>query len=404
LARILLISNGHGEDLSGSLLGKKLIEMGNQVEAFALVGKGNAYRKERIRNRGLGREFSTGGIGYTSLKGRFTELIQGQLIYLIRNFIKLLIIAKYYDLLVVVGDIVPIFAAWLTRRPSVVYLVAYSSYYEGKLRLPWPCKDLLNSNIFKEIYCRDKLTSEDLNSQLLRSTYFLGNPFMDQVFTPELPLPQVAFRLGLLPGSRRPELDSNLILILKVLLLLPADIFSTSRVSIDIALVGSLDRSGLTQLLSKYGWSVIDNYGTKSTIKLVRKSYKINIYRDSFEQVVQSSTILLAMAGTATEQAVGLGKPVIQLPGKGPQFTSEFAEAQRRLLGPTVFCAEENLKESKDLLLNTARLIVKLYSSIGKDSELASQCLMQAEMRLGRKGGSERIAESINNICFNLNN
>ena len=39
------------------------------------------------------------------------------------------------------------------------------------------------------------------------------------------------------------------------------------------------------------------------------------------------------MAGTATEQFVGLGKPAIVLPGQGPQFTPSFAEAQTRLLG-----------------------------------------------------------------------
>jgi len=49
------------------------------------------------------------------------------------------------------------------------------------------------------------------------------------------------------------------------------------------------------------------------------------------------------MAGTAAEQAVGMAKPVLQLPGQGPQFTAGFAEAQRRLLGPTVFCAASTL-------------------------------------------------------------
>jgi len=43
------------------------------------------------------------------------------------------------------------------------------------------------------------------------------------------------------------------------------------------------------------------------------------------------------MAGTAAEQAIGLGIPVIQIEGKGPQFTKTFAEAQRRLLGKYVF-------------------------------------------------------------------
>ena len=42
------------------------------------------------------------------------------------------------------------------------------------------------------------------------------------------------------------------------------------------------------------------------------------------------------MTGTAVEQAVGLGKPIIAVPGNGPAFTYRFAEAQNRLLGDSV--------------------------------------------------------------------
>ena len=90
MASILIISNGHGEDLSGALLAKELICMGNKVDAFAMVGKGNSYINEGITNLGLRKEFSTGGIGYTSIFGRLTELIQGQLIYLLRSILRLL--------------------------------------------------------------------------------------------------------------------------------------------------------------------------------------------------------------------------------------------------------------------------------------------------------------------------
>jgi uncharacterized protein (TIGR03492 family) len=38
--------------------------------------------------------------------------------------------------------------------------------------------------------------------------------------------------------------------------------------------------------------------------------------------------LALAMAGTATEQFVGLGKPALVIPGAGPQFTRLFAERQ----------------------------------------------------------------------------
>ena len=81
MASFLLISNGHGEDLSGALLANQFIQQGHQVEAFPLVGKGYAYQKVGIKVHGLRREFTTGGIGYTTLMGRFTELIEGQLLY-----------------------------------------------------------------------------------------------------------------------------------------------------------------------------------------------------------------------------------------------------------------------------------------------------------------------------------
>ena len=89
-APILLLSNGHGEDLSGALLGRSLRELGHPVEALPLVGRGEAYRRAGIPLLGRTREFSTGGIGYTSFKGRLTELVQGQVFYLLRQLLRLL--------------------------------------------------------------------------------------------------------------------------------------------------------------------------------------------------------------------------------------------------------------------------------------------------------------------------
>ncbi|KGG13256.1 MULTISPECIES: lipid-A-disaccharide synthase-related protein [Prochlorococcus] len=395
MKKFLVISNGHGEDLSGSLLALELKKRGFLVEAFALVGKGKAYTNMGIKNIGLRREFSTGGIGYTSLMGRFTELIQGQLIYLINSILKLLFVSKRYDHFVVVGDIVPVLAAWLTRRPTFVYLVAYSSHYEGKLRLPWPCRYFLSSNIFKAIYCRDQLTANDLTFQLRRKAMFLGNPFMDPVFSDQEPLEECNFRIGILPGSRRPELENNLVEILNLLLLLKEDIFTSKVVSFDVALVSSLNKNELFLLVSKYGWKIIDSNLEKDTISIINSSFKVNILWKSFLKIVQSSDLIIAMAGTATEQAVGLSKPIVQLPGKGPQFTTAFAEAQRRLLGPTVFCAENSLRKRGDILKKSADLILLLYERISKEDYLKIECQKQALLRLGEKGGTTRIINSI---------
>jgi uncharacterized protein (TIGR03492 family) len=222
--RILLISNGHGEDLSGSLLGQELLASGGEVAALPLVGHGNAYRQAGVPVLGRTRTYSTGGLGYTSLAGRLTELFQGQVTYVIRRLLLFLTQSRRFDLVVVIGDVLPVLAAWLSCRPVVTYLVAYSSHYEGRLRLPWPCGWCLRSARFRRVYSRDSLTATDLTAQLNRPVHFLGNPFLDRALEPAPPLQPLephrstgARLLGLLPGSRLPEALRNLELMLKVL-------------------------------------------------------------------------------------------------------------------------------------------------------------------------------------------
>ncbi len=395
MARFLLLSNGHGEDLSGALIGKELLLLGHHVDALPLVGVGNAYRKAGIEMLGFSKEFSTGGLGYTSLIGRLTEIWQGQLFYLFKRLFRLLKVANRYELLIVVGDIVPIFAAWFSRRPVVTYLVAYSSHYEGRLKLPWPCAFFLASKSFFRIYTRDQLTADDLSIQLGRSVSFLGNPFMDQVLDRQIKeLPASKFRLGLLPGSRMPELEKNLLLMLSALEFLPEEIFGRDKITLDMALVPALNNQNLMELLIKKDWRLEQSAYKPNINQLVYKSCRINIQRDAFIEVIQSSDVLLCMAGTAAEQAVGLEKLVLQLPGYGPQFTTSFAEAQRRLLGPTVFCAQGEV--GSDLLFqNTAKLIQELLERAKNDQALQLQCKEEAKRRLGTIGGARKIAYAI---------
>ena len=384
MARILLLSNGHGEDLSGALLGQALLARSHQIQALPLVGLGHPYIQAGIPLLGQSHEFSTGGIGYTSLRGRLTELFQGQLFYLLRRLIRLLRCSHRFDLIVVVGDVIPVIAAWLSRRPVATYLVAYSSHYEGRLRLPWPCGALLASSRFRAVFSRDQLTAEDLSSQLQRPVLFLGNPFMDTVLTPVHPLPSVARRIGLLPGSRRPELEANLRLLLDLVRLLPP----SPELTLDLALVNSLDDGTLEHLANSSGWCLQRGHLHCSG------ALCINVRRDLFQAVLQQSDLVIGMAGTAIEQAVGLAKPALQIPGHGPQFTAAFAEAQRRLLGPSVFCAPGS-SGSPTNLQASAELAISLLNRSQTDSTLQRQCRDEAARRLGSRGGGSRMAEAI---------
>ena len=133
-------------------MGNAFKNLGHEVNALPLLGNGENYLKSGLNVIGKTKSFSTGGMGYTSLKGRILELIQGQMIYLIKRIYLLLMIASKYDLLVVVGDVIPVTVSWLTGLPVVTYLVAYSSHYEGRLKLPWPCANCLSSDRFLKIY------------------------------------------------------------------------------------------------------------------------------------------------------------------------------------------------------------------------------------------------------------
>ena len=50
MKRVLFLSNGHGEDLSASLLAKKLVDIGYKVDGLPIVGKGKKNPTSRYKN------------------------------------------------------------------------------------------------------------------------------------------------------------------------------------------------------------------------------------------------------------------------------------------------------------------------------------------------------------------
>lgn len=390
---VLLLSNGHGEDLSGALLAAELMQRGIPVEALPLVGHGSPYRQRGVPVLGRTRSCSTGGLGYTSLRGRLSELLEGQMGHVLGQLLLLRRRRRHYGLVVAVGDVLAVLGSWLSGLPSAVYLVAYSSHYEGRLRLPWPCGWLLNQASIKAIWSRDFLTANDLSQQLNRAVIFLGNPFLDVVSAdPSQSLQPLALQqLALVPGSRLPEAAHNFALMLRVLALLPQAGARSQPLRLRAALISELTSSSVAKLAGPLGWRL------EAGDRLVRGQMAIELGWGQFGEILASSQLVLCMAGTAAEQAVGLAKPVLQLVGKGPQFTASFAEAQRRLLGPGVHCAPDT-SGSEATLAATAQLAQELLEQQGdhKQGPALRQSLAAIGLeRIGAPGGSQAMAAAI---------
>ncbi|ACB49372.1 conserved hypothetical protein [Crocosphaera subtropica ATCC 51142] len=381
---VLFMSNGHGEDLNASLILQELHKIAPDISitAMPLVGEGNAYRSLHLPLIGQPKTLPSGGIFYmnplTLLKDVFAGLIS-LTIYQIRTLLKY---CSRYHLIIAVGDIFPVTMAYISGRPFVAFLVSTSSFYEGKLQLPWLTRWCLRSPRCLAIFTRDAFTAEDLQQQGLHNAYFLGYPIMD-ILTPtgkNLHLDDNIPTIALLPGSRVPEAIDNLELLLQV----SESLATLEKVQFRVALVQAIKETHLKRLAEKLGWQY------HSLGILVKDTIRIECYYQAFADIIDNCNLAIGMAGTAVEQVVGLGKPVIQLPGKGPQFTYAFAEAQMRLLGISVKTIGKSYKNP--YLCTEATQTIQ---AILKDKNYLENCRKNGQERVGKPGGSLSIATAI---------
>jgi uncharacterized protein (TIGR03492 family) len=80
---------------------------------------------------------------------------------------------------------------------------------------------------------------------------------------------------------------------------------------------------------------------------------------------------------------VGLGKPAIAIPGQGPQFTPAFAEAQTRLLGPSLSLVEQPDK------------VASVVQQLLRDPDWLQLIAENGYQRMGEPGAAQRIANCL---------
>jgi uncharacterized protein (TIGR03492 family) len=384
LKQVLFLSNGHGEDLNASLIVGELQKIQPQlsIAALPLVGEGKAYQKLPVPIIAPTATMPSGGIIYTNPFNWIKDIGAGLIGLTIKQIQAAFKVSKNCDLLIAVGDIVPIAIARLTGRPFVAFIVSTSSYYEGTIKLPLLTELCLRSDKCLRVFTRDKYTATDLQNRGIKKAIFAGYPIMD-VLTPtgkDLELDSQIPMIALLAGSRLPEALSNLALQLQVC----EEIVKIKPMQFRAAIIPSIRETDLENLGKQEGWHYL------GAGKLEKNGALLYCYRDAFADILHHCDACLAMAGTAVEQAVGLGKPVLQIPGFGPQFTYPFAEAQMRLLGESVITIGKKPTEV-NLFKNAAVKIVDILA----DSQYLHRCLENGKIRVGESGGSKNIAEEI---------
>jgi uncharacterized protein (TIGR03492 family) len=401
--KLLCLSNGHGEDRIAVNIVLKLQELQPrsahlpplQLVGLPIVGVGKAYTHADIPLLMPGQIMPSGGFIYMDHKELFRDVRQGLLPLTWQQLRTCRAWAAGGGKILAVGDIVPLLFAWLSRAPYAFVGTAKSDYYRdlrGSDYYPWEWW-LMQRPHCQAVFPRDKPTSQTLQNLGIPAVD-LGNPMMDEMGDPADPYRSTSSTLTLLllPGSRPPEAYRNWQLILKGVASL-----ITVAANVDLILFAAIDPglelAPLVQGLATAGWVVGGEVPTWANLANLqvwqyplaekRGQVRLIVAPAGFKLGAQLADLAIATAGTATEQFVGLGKPVIAIPGQGPQFTRAFAQRQTRLLGESV------------TLVTHPEQVGQVAVEILQDPQRRLAIQVNGQARLGTAGAAERIARHL---------
>lgn len=300
--RFLIISNGHGEDAIAAGIAERLQESAS-VEAYPMIGSGKSY--DNIC-RIVGPRATLASEGWRNVKGSVRRDVVNGGLGIIPPALKFIrSAARQYDQIVVVGDMTGVLACLLTGIRGITYLDVYKT---GAARLYSGLESWVIAKTCRQVFCRAENLAELLRQAGVRASA-PGNLMMDTI--PQGEYDAAARRrrdlaVALLPGSRALTAESFALQV-SALRQLPADL----RPDVFVAVAGSVNVEDLTRAAGLNRLPLLssepDDLGA-----LTDGALTINLVRGrAMGNVLATADVVMSQAGTASVQALGLGRPVI---------------------------------------------------------------------------------------------
>nr|WP_259736973.1 lipid-A-disaccharide synthase-related protein [Synechococcus sp. CS-1329] len=371
-----------------------------QVDVLPLVGEGETFRQAEqegwLQRVGPRQRLPSGGFSNQSLLALLRDLGAGLgglswgQWQLVRRW------GAGGASILAVGDLLPLLLAWASGAPYGFIGTPKSDYTwrsgpsrdpvadgyhrcKGSEWDPWEWA-LMADRRARLVAVRDGLTARGLRRRGV-AALAPGNPMMDALDRLPLPLSLGGRRrIVLLCGSRLPEALGNARRLLASLACAPP-----RDAQVVLCPTGSRpSRHDLEPILRAQGYREVTLPGGCGGSSAWQCQQRLLLLGPGcFERWAGWGEVGLATAGTATEQLVGLGVPVLSLPGPGPQFKRGFARRQSRLLGGAV----QPCASGQELALELERLL--------GDAQRRRHLGAIGRQRMGEAGGSERLAELV---------
>lgn len=211
----------------------------------------------------------------------------------------------HYDRIIVVGDMVGVLACLLTGNKDLVYIDVYKT---GAARLYSAAEAWAIARSCTTVFCRADNLAQLLVARGVDAR-FAGNLMMDAVPRGDYDAArrrQKPLGATLLPGSRALTSESFALQVEALRMIAPEqrpDVFLAVAGSVNVDELGRVAGLRRTPMLSSESADLGELSDGELTIHMARG--------EAMGNLIDASDLVLSQAGTATVQALGLGRPVI---------------------------------------------------------------------------------------------
>ena len=330
--RVVVASNGHGEDAIGSLLAERLQSRFPlfEVSGFPLVGRGQEYRSRSVRVLSPPSETPSGGVVKYSLRDLIRDIRSGLFRHIEAQAEAWSGLRGRLRTVLCVGDVyLFLHSLWGQGTMPVLLATAKSERLHGH----WGLEKWLLKRRCRRVFTRDPETAREL-SERKADAVFKGNPIMDlageAVGKPGGHRP---FGVLLLPGSRERAYDDL------GLLLGAAEVIALEEdCRFEMVVASTLERERLLEKAPS--WRV----DSPDVIRHEKGKPEVRLFSGEVSRAASRSDILIGLGGTANQICAGMGLPVVSIDEKGKRVQKKLlGEAESLVTADPVSLAREAL-------------------------------------------------------------
>lgn len=389
---LLFASNGHGEDVIAGRILDRLCARRPQlsVEGWPMVGEGAAYAARGVATVGARNLLPSAGFATLDPALMARDLKAGWIGTYWRQAMAARAMRGRYRMIVAVGDIVPIGAGVLSRTPFVFVGCAKSAYYGPRHGYIGLEKWLLRRHC-AETYPRDALTVAELERAGVACRY-LGNPMMDGLegTGDRLGISGDETVVGLLAGTRA-DAETNMLDLIAAADAAPRHVSDSARLRFVFAVRSEFDPQAFAAALKAdprlAAWRAA-SVGTRDDGGVVMRlehpsAMQVLVAKGRFADVLRLSRVVVGMAGTANEQAIGLGVPLVTVPSSGVQG-ERYVRMKMAYFG-----------EAAVLAPREPDAVAGAVAGLLADPARCARMAAAGRERMGLPGGSEAIAGAV---------